>query len=189
MRPNSDTCDLMAQDCPQGQGCFPSEWGAGCFVAGAVECGEPCQATNDCGAGQICAGDPSRCLAMCERGALCPNGVLCGGLQGRDDVGLCFPAKEARACSVLEQGCPEGKGCYVVDGQQECASPTPDARTRGQSCRFANDCQVGLLCLGASADSLKCLSYCAVDGAVKCGSGVCTPVRGLEPLGVCVDAM
>ena len=101
---------------------------------------------------------------MCVGGCMCANGVQCGGLNARDDIGVCVPAPPYLNCSIVDQNCPEGEGCYVVQGEELCVVPNVDAAGLNEPCVTANGCEIGLVCLGMSADVLTCLQPCAVGG-------------------------
>lgn len=64
-----------------------------CFASNGGKCGSSCMGGNDCREGLLCVNfqgvDGGRCAVICEAGATCPDGSTCGGLQSREDIGVC----------------------------------------------------------------------------------------------------
>jgi hypothetical protein len=58
------TCDLFAQDCGEGQGCYRT----GCAGAGTVSEGATCTWDSDCVKGSLCDNGtaPARCRTICK---------------------------------------------------------------------------------------------------------------------------
>ena len=183
---DGDACNVVAQDCTDGDGCYFGEAGADCFPAGDVKCGDACVNANDCRAGTLCVDNPGRCLPFCELGEPCPGDAQCAGLQGRDDVGVCSLPVQGTSCDVLAPDCPEGEACYVVSANEECTPPSGANAGDGEACEFANDCAPGLLCVQGEDTGLICLKACPTDGSVMCESGPCAALDGLDGVGVCV---
>jgi hypothetical protein len=180
----ADMCDALAQTCTKiGEVCALTAEGTRCVAGGGAGCGEACQFLADCPAGSVCVGDPAWCRALCRTGDPCPAGTLCRPLAGRDDLGFCPPA-----CSVIAQDCPAGLACYVVLGNQECAPPPQQPVAAGEVCAFSDACAPGLICQPA-ADP-RCRVPCLADGGPSgCAAAEqCTPLPGLEPVGVCFRA-
>jgi hypothetical protein len=185
--PNGDECDLIAQDCPDQEGCYLSDNKALCLPStGAASCAAACEVGNDCGPGQVCAGEPRRCLALCELGRPCPAQAVCDPLQGRDDVGVCIQVAPASDCSAIVQNCPDDQGCYVVDGDEVCAEPLADAKGLDEPCEAANGCVPGLVCVGRSAAQLRCRQTCDPSREGSCDEGTCTLIEGTDGVGVCL---
>ena len=96
-------CDLFAAQpggCGVGQACYPGTvYGADecdpgtfisyCAVAGSKEQGDDCNGTTECGADFVCVGLPFRCARRCYPGEPCPDGLICEGVVGFDDLGVC----------------------------------------------------------------------------------------------------
>jgi hypothetical protein len=67
-------CDLLAQDCPNNQGCYMID------QAGTTDCapsqgktaGQPCSYLNDCAPGHICGNNPGTCYQICNLGGGAP---------------------------------------------------------------------------------------------------------------------
>ncbi len=182
-----DMCDLLAQDCPEEEGCYLTGGIAECFppTETTIACGEICDAGNECAPGQICAGDPGRCVAMCKAGGECPGASTCDPLEGRDDLGVCVPPAGGQPCSILDQDCPDDLSCYLIQGREACARPTEEATTVGQSCTEANGCRPGLICVGVEENDLRCLRACDPDNTTACSGDFCTGIEGNDGLGVC----
>ena len=124
-------CNLILQDCPNGQKCVPWNESGGIFPDG-VRCvdepsnpdliGEQCVVTGGFGSG----------IDTCEKGSFCfdldndqkgsciafcggdPNSPVCDKPNEKctvffdPPVSLCFPK-----CDPLAQDCPAGQGCYM----------------------------------------------------------------------------
>lgn len=93
--PAARACDLLLQDCPVAQGCYPTGLGgAGCRQSdlGQNENG-PCFQHSDCLPGLVCRGvlnDVLVCVALCDRTLPCGRNS-CAPLDGYADVGFCPP--------------------------------------------------------------------------------------------------
>lgn len=93
-------CDLLAQDCPMGEGCYPTGDAGDCVRPTGVNAmqGGSCTATNDCAPGFACinatTGGGDTCAAFCNREGgdpACPMGFRCNGVTGFPDiVGVCI---------------------------------------------------------------------------------------------------
>jgi hypothetical protein len=74
-------CDPLAQDCGEGDACFPTEDGEfACFpfAQSTLDVGDPCEFINVCSPGELCAapellpscaGEVGCCTRFCELGA------------------------------------------------------------------------------------------------------------------------
>ena len=89
------TCDVLAQNCPSGEGCYFSQAGTpGCFTAGTLTVGTACGSGGNCVPGAMCIG-PSATSAFCRQlcnldgGAPTCTGAACQGLSGLP-VGACI---------------------------------------------------------------------------------------------------
>lgn len=107
----ADNCDLLEQDCAEGDGCYATAGSDGrllshCFEFvpppdGNGQVGTPCEFTGDCTPGSDCfsdADEPSRfsCQKFCDPGAsdpACPEGQTCmqisDGAELQTVPGLC----------------------------------------------------------------------------------------------------
>ena len=175
------TCDIYAQDCPEGEKCVPYALRDG--YLGALKCvpvlgeqapGEPCtwgglvEATDDCDATSICW-DAQRvdgqlvgtCIVQCTGAAdapQCPPAASCF-VDGNGSIVICLPD-----CDPLTQDCDEGDGCYWANMQFSCMAMTENIPTGG-ACGYVNDCAPGNLCTDAAAlpscaDAACCTSFC-----------------------------
>ena len=89
-------CELLAQGCASGLGCYPSPTsGPVCVTAGAAEDGTACTYSNDCRPGSACVKDGAG--LVCRRLCRSPSGEPgcatghCEPLQGFTGVGACVP--------------------------------------------------------------------------------------------------
>ena len=84
-----------------------------------------------------------------------------------------FPSPSSLGCNPLYNDCPPGTGCHDLGGDPRfsCVELDDSASVgvAGDACRFATDCQVGLVC------TLRVADEACRDG----GFGCCTPVCDL----------
>ncbi len=90
------TCDLLAQDCPNNQGCYiaSQEGDTQCAPHNNKATGAACQFLNDCAPGNLCAGNGASgtCTALCDTTAnptTCTAGMTCSALAEDSNVGVC----------------------------------------------------------------------------------------------------
>jgi hypothetical protein len=90
-------CDLVRQDCGDGQACYPGQAGYGvCSQAGSLGEDTPCAEHEFCAAGLLCVdafGAGSKlCARICSStsGTPCPVGRLCQTFPS-STVGTCSP--------------------------------------------------------------------------------------------------
>ena len=115
-------CDPVAQDCPEGQACYPiqSRWECGPDASGDMGAyGDPCEFINGC--------DPG---LMCLDASTVPPGLPCEDALGcctevcdiSDPLGdpQCAGAAEGQTCQPWYEG---GEGPAVVDHVGACALP------------------------------------------------------------------
>jgi hypothetical protein len=100
-------CDLLAQDCGAGLGCYPFFYADSVFVCSP-------DASGDMGA----IGDPCEFINACDPGSYCADAALVPGCEG---VGCCAPFCDASA----EDACPsmlEGTECipFFAEGEAAC---------------------------------------------------------------------
>jgi hypothetical protein len=76
-----DGCDLLAQDCVNGEACTWLGNGATlCWYAGTSTAGGPCSAAGTCAPGFQCDYATARCVQLCDPAAdpsTCPDGQVC----------------------------------------------------------------------------------------------------------------
>ncbi len=182
-----DTCDVWAQDCPEGEKCMP--WASdGGSSWNALRCtpiepspgkpGDPCTAegisgVDSCEEGAMClvvdwetmAG---HCIGFCDGSpvnATCAEpGTQCFITGGNAVLILCLPE-----CDPLLQDCPKGELC---NGDGDGFSCQIDASGEeghyGDPCELAGECDPGLECVGAEkvpgCQAGGCCSpYCELD--------------------------
>lgn len=175
-----DECDLLAQDCPPGQGCIEVPDGAS-FVAacrstnGLKDERLPCEFSNECKPGLACVF--GRCSPHC-----CPdNDEPCGG--GDCNVVIEFGIFQSLFCSFTRQcqpfqpdACPEGEGCFI-NAEQNLSSCIPFSRMppggEGEPCSALNACDDQMSCTGV------CRFNCIVGAAgLEPGEGGCPEGQG-----------
>ncbi|MFW6051482.1 MAG: hypothetical protein ACODAU_09925 [Myxococcota bacterium] len=90
-----DACDLLEQDCGEGEGCYPSvQPGVTvCIAGGELQEGAPCDFANDCAPGLACT--EGECTKLCDRtddSGCTISSQDCVTLVGFDaPVGVCDP--------------------------------------------------------------------------------------------------
>ena len=181
-QPPGHDCHVRMQECTApGEACYFTEEGASCLPTGLSGCGQRCEFANDCPEGTVCIGEPGYCMGLCNEGQPCANDTTCRGFGDVEALGYC-----PKRCSILEQDCPIGLGCFLVNGQEECAPVLSPSFKQNQVCESANRCQLGLIC--HELDVQRCLKACEVNNPdYGCETGVCVPLEDLDGLGVCLD--
>ncbi len=97
-RPVTGGCNLLRQDCPEGQGCYPASTGGGavCRPAGALTDHASCIEHDICAPGYLCveafgAGGARQCEKICDPTAT----YACAGagcqMYGSGPAGTCRP--------------------------------------------------------------------------------------------------
>ncbi len=203
--PSGAACEPLGQDCMACAKCSPygtnGNWNAARCVgvnANPAAVGESCividsptSGIDNCEAGSMCWDVDvdtltGTCLEMCTGPASSPScetpGTVCA--VGNDGIlPLCLPA-----CDPLEQNCPAGEGCYILNEASICA-PTSGAVGSGESCGSVNACSPGLGCSlgggGCDATLSCCGAYCD-ESAPDCDIDLeCVgPVAGV---GICAS--
>lgn len=203
------SCDVYAQDCPDGEKCTygPGLQDTRCVavVADPGGIGEACTqieiGQDTCDVGQICwFVDPEtglgECIGFChdpDQGG-CDDPMASCWLGCQTCLGLCFPE-----CDPLGEGCDPGQLCLPHYDTYFCAvDASGDAGAYGDPCAFVNSCDPGLLCVDAAlvpgcVGDGCCAPYCDVD-APSCPDAelgvICQPLAddpkpGTENVGVC----
>jgi hypothetical protein len=204
-------CDLVAQDCPEGEKCMP--WANdGGVMWNASRCSpldpdpdapnDPCtvegsgvSGIDSCGLGAMCFEvDPKTNIGVCR--SFCLPGVEPCAAEDAcvtyvpGIVEVCVPA-----CDPLAPDCPQPGSC-VPEHQGFVCVPGIGADP-GASCTGAHDCASGSMCVSGdllpSCASLGCCSEaCDLAGPDNCpGTTTCTPWDADAPppwddVGVCV---
>lgn len=192
------SCQIEAQDCPEGEKCVAYEWGAGptnlgskCVpVLGEAAAGEACTledpevATDDCDEDSFCYA--GRCRAFCDFGeGICPEGQGC----------LAGPKVCVDACAPGPEACPSaGEACYFLPEGGEYLCLSVGERELGQPCGWANDCAPGMQCIDAEflpdcQGTTCCTRDCdPAEPETSCAGQpgtICAPT--VPDHGVCVD--
>jgi len=183
-------CDLVAQDCPEGEKCMPwaNDGGA---VWNSSRCspldpdpnapGEPCNVEgsgvsgiDDCSAGAMCFEvDPETNIGVCRGFCLaglepCAGGDACF-VYAPNYVELCV-----EGCDPLAPECPDPSSC--VPEQQGFVCVPGMGAAIGEACSAPHDCASGSVCI--SGDLLPdctelacCTALCDVTAMNPCGGG------------------
>lgn len=138
------------QACPSDQSCPAGTW---CNLATSV-CSPFCTTTSECGAG------------------LCVAAVDANG-DPIPDIGVCTAHCDPMTVS------PCGSGATCVDsatGDFDCAASS--FVSEGSDCEYANDCDPGMVCVGATSTDQKCRYWCEPGGepSSTCTEGICEGV-------------
>jgi hypothetical protein len=208
-------CDLLEQDCPDGQKCSPwDHTGSGTFSAtrctpldpNAQQPGEPCQSegsgfsgVDTCAAGSICfnvdAELQGTCVQLCEglgsQAGCEQEGTWCHLF---DIAPLCLTR-----CNPLLDDCGRGLGCYPHGADFVCL--LAGQAVVPSECQFVNDCSPGMFCAHASLSpgcehDRCCAQLCdASDSIEEClaPGTTCSPFPNPPPspswdnVGLCSD--
>jgi hypothetical protein len=162
------TCDIWAQDCPEGQKCTAwaadggSSWnGTRCVeIGGSDQPGDPCttdgsdvSGNDTCDKGSMCFSvdpetDSGVCVELCQGSPTAPtcstaNSVCTISNDGA--LNLCLSR-----CDPILQDCPQigqAQGCYPVGGDYLCWPDFSfDSGRYGDPCMYFNVCDPGLFC-------------------------------------------
>ena len=180
-QPPGHDCHVLMQECQvSGEACYFTDAGAQCLPTGVSDCGQRCDFANDCPESSVCIGDPGYCMGLCNAEQPCANETTCRGFGDVEVLGYC-----PLSCSILQQDCPAGLGCFLVNGREECAPILSPSFKENQVCKSANRCQLGLIC--HELDVKRCLKACRQDDpGHACVTGECQPLENLGGLGVCI---
>ena len=167
-------CDVLAQDCREGQKCVPwVEGGGGSWnatkcvdVTGHQSPGEACTAPgggntgiDDCEAGAICwdvdAMNIGTCYAQCtgtEEDPQCAPGRECHSCCD-NIVQLCY-----ETCDPLLQDCDDDAAlCVPGPWSGNCYRDTsPIEGVANEPCKNYDDCEPGFYCIESAAASKAC---------------------------------
>ena len=190
------TCDVFAQDCPDGQKCTAwasdggSSWNATkCVpVTGDKVPGDECttegggvSGNDNCEKGAMCwdVGEENIgiCVELCKGNEEAPTcgqqGFVCS-IANEGVLNLCLPG-----CDPLLQDCAGDDVCIPVNDAFSCVlDASGDEGQAFDPCEFANACDPGLICAGsASANECDPMS-----------SGCCVPMCSLSEMAPCPGA-
>jgi hypothetical protein len=176
-------CDVVKQDCPQGQKCTVITTGTGQDVSQFASClatsgtlglNDPCTRTapgmDGCGAGLFCTGvgyagtmsDPMRhCNKLCKQDMDCLTGQKCEAISDDGQSGLC-----TAACELLSTTCGTGLTCSLeLEDIDTTDQNNPDiyltCRSIGQgnvgdACMDDTDCGADMFCDSSNG----CTQFC-----------------------------
>lgn len=177
-------CDLVKQNCPDGQQCgYPPSADGGvrtrrCYSAsgqGLATEGQACTSFFDCAKGLVCitnSGAPTgfTCERYCYEERGCSGGRPCvlGAPYPGNREALLFCATAPTACDLVTQApCVAPRACRLVDDLPFC-QPPGSVGLDGMCLRHS-DCERGLLCTAGN-----CRAICDLDaGMPTCASGTC----------------
>jgi hypothetical protein len=144
----SMSCDLIQQDCPNGQKCAVSGFGmtatVSCVMAGTVTDGMACVrgmmgAPDNCAAGLTCS--RGTCRKYCTADGDCDAGQKCGANRNTMLVGTCTPACTpfgndcgAQNCSTLVTAFGSGGGVFFTCRMPGNTANFDDCTGGGASC-------------------------------------------------------
>jgi len=183
-------CDLLAQDCPNGQWCnVVSEKSVCVPITGSLlKIGSEC-IQGECAAGLRCIG--GLCTPFC-----CPaSNQPCG--DGTCDVNVSFGSSYAMMCSfnpgctLFKGDCPEGTDCHIGDaeaGLAVCDEPASSFVGEGEVCKYRNDCGESQLCNKNGSDKNGengiCRHLCKISDwmNLKPAKGGCEAERSCKPV-------
>lgn len=77
-----------------------------------------------------------------------------------------FTTRQSASCSLLEQDCGVGQGCYATSNKPVCA--WAGVQDEGSACVYQNDCAEGLTCAGQT-----CRRYCTISAGEHACSEIC----------------
>ncbi len=184
--PPTGTCDpLTSNGCLAAQQCYPVSNKPVCANVGSLADGAACQLNTQCSKGYLCVG--SKCKRICDHTGKnplvgCPTGAICDKLvynDGKDvgwNLGTCIKVDNCNL--TTEVGCPPTDMCAISANGKICVKA--GTGTSGASCKFANDCNKGFICIGNPG---TCKPKCHLKGgSPKCAGGKqCNLVTIQEP--------
>ncbi|MBV1859453.1 MAG: hypothetical protein KUG77_13655 [Nannocystaceae bacterium] len=196
-------CDILAQDCPDGEKCAPwandggSSWNATRCVPVARNPGLPGDACTVTGSGvsgiDTCALASmcwnvdldtleGECIAQCTGtwdDVGCPDPTQTCQISAEGVLNLCHPS-----CDPITQAdCDEGQGCYPLSESFFCSPDTSgDDGAPFGACEFVNACDPGTACANPMLSEACppgvggcCLPWCDLAAPDCPGDLACTP--------------
>ncbi|MFB6263235.1 MAG: hypothetical protein ABEL76_06365 [Bradymonadaceae bacterium] len=190
--PPKRKCTFFPDNCPEGEACFSTgdgSWKCASFNEEKAP-GDPCEAANDCNAGQQCIGGPTgTCLPMCNiRGdGVCPPGRTCRPAYDENGVQLPFGVcrEEGDQCRPWpNDDCGPGRSCVGTGVGYRCVKVDPLAAPGNPCPAGPSDCAPGQACVRVQGrDRSRCRVKCDEDH--PCERGRCQPLGG-RPYGYCL---
>ncbi len=189
-------CDLLQQNCPDGEVCEIRGWGSEVTSecrppSGLKDMGADCDADSECADGMECV--DCHCTPVC-----CPsNNEPCGG--GTCDMHVTIGDYFAMMCSFSvsctlfadncppEDDChPEGYDCHIADGKKgitACDPPSGSQVEEGEPCDYRNDCGESQICYNLDVCRYLCIVEPDGDaGTLEPGEGGCLENQECAPL-------
>jgi hypothetical protein len=177
-------CDLLQQDCPDGQTCRPYEtttsYSTQCVASSGLKTlGEACYSDSECDAKLFCVA--GTCTAVCCR----DNDEPCNG--GICDLDVPVGTKQMYVCHfapmcglLTPNACASGFDCHIEDptqGLATCSMPDGTDSPDLGPCTFLNDCLTMEQCFTPDGPPGTCHYYCytGVENGAAPGLGGCPP--------------
>ncbi|MFY1827199.1 hypothetical protein ACN47A_14865 [Myxococcus fulvus] len=197
-------CDVVLQNCAQGQRCTYVSTSAvterRCVEAGTVAEGGRCTLSptdggpefDTCAAGLFCKDERQDdggvgffCRRLCHTSSQCTDSRECNTvlrLAGTSELPLlCGP--RSQACDPFAQGCAAPLSCYPSSSGPVCAGS--GTRATGESCDFSNQCAPGSACVN-TGQGLNCRPLCRPSSSPACSAGTCRPLNDNPGVGACI---
>jgi uncharacterized protein YkwD len=92
--------------------------------------------------------------------------AITGQWQGKAFAWTSTFTTRPESCALYERGCGAGRACYAHGGELECL--WEGVGTAGDECRYLDDCQGGLTCLGS-----RCRPLCEDAGGANGCDAMC----------------
>lgn len=198
-------CSVLAQDCPDGQGCqvINEALGGLCVDHGPNGPGDPCnpfEAGQSCEEGSLCleteVDDVFQCVATCDPGSpTCPDpsscvdlGAIVPGAQ-TGQLGICIETGNVFCDPDMDPtGCAGDDLCLAIDVGVGVCGAACDPTTGDAACAG------NTACIPATEDAVfniepfaegngACGVGCSTDA--ECGGGTCLLLDGVDIDGVC----
>lgn len=184
-------CDVVVQDCPADQGCYPVADAAGvvrtqCSRAGLALLGGHCMYANDCAPGLVCLVS-NTCARLCCPDAVdsCRQDEACI-VPSADHPGICV---HQDPCSLLPNAaCAGGEMCIPISRTvNQCVARGTSGD--GAACVDTSQCLPDYLCVTpSSSGSPVCRPLCRMSAGSCAAPHTCAGVADILPsdVGVCV---
>ena len=197
-------CDVVRQDCAQGQRCTYAGQGSAtqrrCVEAGTADEGAPCTLAptdgglsyDTCRQGLFCKDGPAAdggtgffCRRLCHATPECGDAAECNTvlrLEGTVELPLVCGPPSAR-CDPFGESCASPLSCYPSTSGPVCAGS--GTRREGEACEFSNQCTPGSACVNTGS-GLTCRPVCRPNGTPACAAGSCRALDDNPGVGACV---
>ncbi len=198
------TCNVIAQDCGAGNGCYDAE-GPYCHKSGGIAVGQTCPGwdNGECETGSDCSfdvlGGGYKCVRYCDPSnpassksceVLCPDAfVEIVGEETLATVGATCFVGAGGPCAPLAPHCDAGQTC---SGFEQPACQAVGTTSAGMECDpIGGTCAAGLTCVGLQGSAkLYCQPYCDMDptavGANACSTLCPDKFWPYEGFGLCI---